>query len=177
MTLNCFHSKKVVLFYFPFRWFSISAFILGILLIVILTHILVEKCNKYWSNEISDAEVVENQEAEDQHSFFDFYTAMISMFVVAFSLFIQFSVQQYLLSVRISLLLKDSTHTLVCMIGVPYFYFKNPLLRNYVWKKIMRISTVQPENNQIELQQIWTVLNKIYFISITKLTLLLSKTM
>jgi hypothetical protein len=40
------------------------------------------------------------------------------------------------------------------MIIIPNFYFKNPLLRHYIWKKIMKTSTVQPENNQFELQPI-----------------------
>ena len=124
-----------------------------ILFFVVLLHMLVGKCKKYWSNEISDPEVVENQEAEEQ-SFFNFYTVLNYIIAVSFLLFFKFSLQYDLLSPRISLLLKDSQNILPCMITVPNFYIKNPLLRHYVWKKILRISTVQPENNQIELQSI-----------------------
>ena len=145
--------QKVVLF-FPFRWFSILAFLVCILFLVILTHLLVVKCTKYWSNEISDLGVVENQEAEEQHSLFDFYSAITYTTVILFIFFLKFPLQYHLLSPRISLLLNDSKHILVCMIVLPNFYFRNPLLRHYVWKKLMRISTVQPENNQIELQSI-----------------------
>ena len=132
-----------------FRWFSILTIILVILFFVILTHLIVEKCNKYWSNE---TEVVEIQEAEEQHSFFDFYTVVNYIIVISLLLFIRFSLQY--VSLRTKLLLKDSKHILVCMIIIPNFYFKNPLLRHYVWKKIMKTSTVQPENNQFELQPI-----------------------
>ena len=125
-----------------------------ILFFVVLLHILLDKCYKYLINESSDSEIVENQEVEEQHSFFDFYTAVNCIIVISFILFIQFSLQYHLLSPRMSLLLKDSKTILACMIFVPNFYFKNPLLRHYVWKKMMRISTVQPENNQIELQSI-----------------------
>ena len=124
------------------------------LFFVVLLHILVDICSKYWSNEISDSEVVENQEDDEQHSFCDFYTAVNSIVMITLLLFIQFSSQYNLLPLRISLLLKDSNNILACMIAIPNYYTKNPLLRHYLWKKIMRISTVQPENNQMELQPI-----------------------
>ena len=155
--------QKVVLF-FPFRWFSILAFLVCILFLVILTHLLVDKCNKHWSNEISDSEVVENQEEEEQQTLFDFHALVTYFFMISFTIAIKFLLQYHILSPRISLLLDDSKHILVCMINIPSFYFYNPFLRQYVWKKIMRISTVQPENNEIELQSIWTVLNKFHFI-------------
>ena len=145
--------QKVVTFSLLFRWFIILAFVMYILFFVVLLHMLVDKCKKYWSNEISDPEVVENQEAEEQ-SFFNFYTVLNYIIAVLFLLFFKFSLQYDLLSPRISLLLKDSINIFSCMITMPNFYIKNPLLRHYVWKKILRISTVQPENNQIELQPI-----------------------
>ena len=152
--LKCaYFSQKVVLFPLPSRWFIILAFVLCVLFFVILLHILVEKCNKYWSNEIS--EVVENQEAEEQHSFFDFYTGVNYIIMISFIFFIQFLLQYLSLSLRISLLLKDSKNILTNMITIPNFYLKNPGLRHYIWKKILRRSTtVQPENDQMELQSI-----------------------
>ena len=96
---------------------------------------------------------MEIQEAEE-HSFFDLYTVVNYIIVISLLLFIKFSLQYYLVSLRTKLLLKDSRHILTCMIIIPNFYFKNPLLRHYVWKKIMKTSTVQPENNQFELQPI-----------------------
>ena len=161
--------QKVVLFHLPFRLLFILLFVLCILFFVVLLHILVDKCNKYWSNEISDSEVSENQEADEQHSFCDFYTAVNGIVMISLILIITYSSKYHLLPLRISLLLKDSNIILACMIAIPNYYIKNPLLRHYVWKKLMRISTVQPENNQMELQPIWTVLNKIHFISTTKL--------
>ena len=134
--------QKYILFSLPFRWFIILVVVLCIVFFVVLLHILVEKCIKYWSNEISDSEVVENQGAEEQHSFFDFYTGVNFIIVFSFILFIQFSWQYHLLSLRISLLLKDSNNILACMMAIPNYYIKNPLLRHYVWKKIMRISAV-----------------------------------
>ena len=148
-----FLSKKFV-FSLRFRWFVILAFVFCILSFVILIHVLVEKCNKYWNNEVSDSEVVENEETDKQHSFVDFYTVVVCIIIISFFLFIRFSLQYHLLSPRISLLLKDSANILECMIGIPNYYLKNPKLRHYIWKKILRRSTVQPENNQIELQSI-----------------------
>ena len=127
---------------------------LCILSFVILIHLLVEKCNKYWSYEISNSEVVENEETDEHYSFVDFYTVVNYIIVISFVVLIQFSLQYYLLSARISLLLKDSQYTLECMIAIPNYYFKNPKLRHYIWTKILKRSTVQPENNPIELQSI-----------------------
>ena len=147
-------SKKSLLFSLLFRWFIILAFVLCILFFVVLLHILVDKCSKYWSNEISDSEVVENQEENEQYSFCDFYTAVNSIVMLTLIIFILFSSQHHLLPLRLSLLLKDSNNVLACMMAIPNYYIKNPLLRHYFWKKIMRISAVQPENNQMELQPI-----------------------
>ena len=147
-------SQKVVLFPLPSRWFIILAFVLCILFFVVILHILIEKCNEYRSNEISDSEVVENQEAEEQHSFFDFYTGVNFIILISFILFIQFSLQYHLLSLRMSLLLNDSK-LILSMITIPKYYLKNPGLRHYIWKNILRRSTtVQPENDQMELQSI-----------------------
>ena len=126
---------------------------LCILFLVILIHTLVEKCKKYWSYKVSDSEVVENQETDSQHSIVDFYTVVFYIIIILLIFVIQFLLQ-YLLPPRISLLLKDSKDVLVCMIAIPNYYYKNPLLRQYIWKKILRRSTVQPENNEIELQTI-----------------------
>ena len=153
--LKCIFLKKVVLFSLPLRWFIILAFVLCILFFVVILHILVEKCNEYRSNEISDSEVVENQEAEEQHSFFDFYTGLNYIIMISFIFFIRFLLQYLSLSLKISLLLKDSKNILTNMITIPIFYLRIPGLRHYIWKKILRRSTtVQPENDQMELQSI-----------------------
>ena len=128
---------------------------LCILFIVILIHTLVEKCNKYWRNNISDLVVVENQETDSQHSIVDFYTVVFYIIIISLIFVIPFSLQYWkFLPPRISLLLNDSKDVSVCMIAIPKYYYKNPLLRQYIWKKILRRSTVQPENNEIELQSI-----------------------
>ena len=139
---------------FPFRWIVVLAFILCILSFVILIHLLVEKCNKYWSDDISNSEVVENEETEEHYSFVDFYTVVNYVIMISFILFIRFSLQYYLLSARISQLIKDSEIVLECMIAIPNYYFKSPKLRHYIWTKILRRSTVQPDNNQIELHTV-----------------------
>ena len=120
-----------------------------------MTHLLVEKCNNYWSNEISDSvEDVENNETDEQHSIVDFYSALNFIVIISFIYSLRFSVQYYFLSPRMSLLLRDSEIILELMITIPNYYLKNPLLRHYILKNILRRSTVHPENNQIELQSI-----------------------
>ena len=122
---------------------------------VILIHTLVKKYNNYWSNEVLDSVVVENQETDEQHSIVDSYAAVVNIIIlVLFISFVRFSLQYNLLSTRMSLLLKDSEVSLECMIAIPIYYFKNPLLRHYILKNVLRRSTVQPEINEIELQSI-----------------------
>ena len=131
---------------------------LGILFFVILTHILVEKCNNYWSNENSDEVVVMENPITDEPlitSIVDSYTVTNYIIIMSTIVFVYCSYQYYLLSPRMSLLLKDTDIAFECLIAVPNYYLKNPLLRHYIWKKILRRSmTVQPENNQMELQSI-----------------------
>ena len=69
--------------YFIFRWFLILAFMLCILFIVILIHDLVEKCNKYWRNNVSDSVIVENQETDSQYSIVDFYTVVFYIIIIS----------------------------------------------------------------------------------------------
>ena len=133
---------------------------LGILSFVMLTHFLVEKCINYWSIEVSDTVVdVENQETDEHLSIFDFYSVLNYIIIISFIYFLRFSLQYYLLSPRISLLLKDAEIVfeltiIMLTIAIPNYYFKNPLLRHYIWKEVLKRSKVQPENNEIELQSI-----------------------
>ena len=116
---------------------------------------MVGKCNKYWSNEISDSvEDVENNEMDEQHSIVDLYSALNFIVIIIFIYSLRFSLQHYFLSQRMSLLLRDSEIVLELMITIPNYYLKNPLLRHYILKNVLRRSTVQPENNEIELQSI-----------------------
>ena len=126
---------------------------LVILFFVILIHVLVEKFNNYWSN-VSDSIVVEIQETDEQRSIVDFYSVVNYICIISFIYFVRFSLQNHLLSPRMSLLFKDSEIVLELAIAIPNYYFKNPLLRDYILKKVLRRSTVQTENNQIELQSI-----------------------
>ena len=131
---------------------------LTILFFVILTHILVEKCTNYCSNEISDAVVdMENQESDEPliTSIVDSYTVANYIIIMSTIVFVYCSYQYHLLPPRMSLLLTDSDIAFECLIAMPNYYLKNPLLRHYIWKKILiRSTTVQPENNQMELQSI-----------------------
>ena len=131
---------------------------LSILFFVILTHILVEKCNNYWINEITDSVVTENSETDEQQiitSIVDSYTVANYIIIMSTIVFVYCSYPYHLLSPRMSLLINDSNIAFECLIAMPNYYLKNPLLRHYIWKKILRRSTtVQPENNQMELQSI-----------------------
>ena len=157
MMLSCINIKKVN-FSLPFRWFPILAIMLTILFFVILTHILVEKCTNYCSNEISDAVVdMESQESDEPliTSIVDSYTVANYIIIMSTIVFVYCSYHYHLLSPRMSLLLTDSDIAFECLIAMPNYYLKNPLLRHYIWKKILiRSTTVQPENNQMELQSI-----------------------
>ena len=119
-----------------------------------MIHVLVEKFNNYWSNETSDSVVVEIQEIDEQRSIVDFYSVVNYICLISFIYFVRFSLQNHLLSPRMSLLFKDSEIVLELAIAIPNYYFKNPLLRDYILKKVLRRSTVHPENNEIELQSI-----------------------
>ena len=119
-----------------------------------MIHVLVEKCKNYWSDEISNSVDVEIQEIEEQRSIVDFYAVVNYISLISFIYSIRFSLQNHLLSPRMSLLFKDSEIVLELTIAIPNYYFKNPLLRDYILKKVLRRSTVHPENNQMELQSI-----------------------
>ena len=97
---------------------------------------------------------MENNETDEQHSIVDFYSVLNYIIIISFIYFLRFSLQYYLLSPRMSLLLKDAEIVLELMIAIPNYYFKNPLLRHYIWKNVLKRSTVKPENNEIELQSI-----------------------
>ena len=97
---------------------------------------------------------MENNETDEQHSIVDFCSVLNCIFVTLISFALRYSVQYYFLSPRMSLLLRDSETILELMITVPTYYFKNPLLRHYILKNVLRRSTVQPEINEIELQSI-----------------------
>ena len=121
---------------------------LGILFFVILIHVFVEKCKNYWRNEISASVVVEIQEIDEQRSIVDFYSVTNYIIIMSTIVFVYCSYQYHLMPPRMSLLLSDSEIAFECLIAMPNYYLKNPLLRHYIWKKIMtRSTTVQPENN------------------------------
>ena len=112
---------------------------LTILFFVILTHILVEKCNNYWSNDISDAVVdMESQESDEPliTSIVDSYTVANYIIIMSTIVIVYCSYQYHVLSPRMSLLLTDSDIAFECLIAMPNYYLKNPLLRHYIWKKI-----------------------------------------
>ena len=97
--LNFINLKKVKIS-LPFRWFPILAIMLSILFFVILTHILVEKCNNYWSNEISDAVVdMESQERDEEliTSIVDSYTVANYIIIMSTIVFVYCSYQYHLL--------------------------------------------------------------------------------
>ena len=100
---------------------------------------------------------MENNETDEQRSIVDFYSVLNSILVMSFIYSLRFSYQYYFLSPRMSLLLRDSEIILELMITIPTYYFKNPLLRHYILKNVLRRSTVGPESNEIELQSIYVL--------------------
>ena len=101
--------------------------------------------------------VTENPETDEQliTSIVDSYTVANYIIIMSTIVFVYCSYHYHLLSPRMSLLINDSNIAFECLIAMPNYYLKNPLLRHYIWKKILRRSTtVQPENDQMELQSI-----------------------
>ena len=100
---------------------------LSIIFFVILTHILVEKCNNYWINEISDSVVTENPETDELliTSIVDSYTVANYIIIMSTIVFVYCSYQYRLLSPRMSLLINDSNIAFECLIAMPNYYLKN----------------------------------------------------
>ena len=56
------------------------------------------------------------------------------------------------MTIRLNLLLFDSFPILVFVAFLTNFYYKNPYLRTYVWRKVMNSSSVQPQSDHIDIE-------------------------
>ena len=125
------------------------------------------RCEEVNSNDERE-EPVENQEDEEpqdhqnpnraenlENDKTEYYVVnlplIFAMFVVILFLMLGYYFSTF--SSRLSLFLEDSVPLVISVLFVLYYYSYNPLLRQYVWQKIMRhSSSVHPQNNQEELE-------------------------
>ena len=103
-----------------------------------------------WNNETVDD--MENQQNDEQFGhIFDLHT--VGLYSVYLILFIQFHVlPREILILRLELLFFDSFSIINAVSHLTFFYYKNPHLRKYVWRKIFSSSTIQPQNDLIEIE-------------------------
>ena len=125
---------------------------IGLLLLVIIMHAMVEKIMKNFNS--AAMEDVENQEiGEPLEHLFD-STSIVFLVILFFSSYaLRFSPNQ-ILNLRFSLLLLDSISIVRDVVFLSHIYYRNPHLRAYVWKNMISTSSVQPQydQNEIELQ-------------------------
>ena len=84
----------------------------------------------------------------------DHYVVNLLLILATFVGILSLVLGYYLLpfSSRLSLFFHDS-FSLLSIFFVPYYYWSNPLLRQYVWQSILRrVSSVHPNNNQGDLE-------------------------
>ena len=144
---------------FFFRIGEILSGILILLLLVIFIHISLQECIRVYNNNNSN-DIVEDQVIdEDFEHIPDSSTFLITVLI----LFLKIMTKMYLnlptdaSILRFNLLLADSFPLPTLLIYLTNFYWKNPYLRKYVWKKIFNSSAVEPQNIpaiEIELQSI-----------------------
>ena len=118
-------------------------------MLVAFLHFLAEKFYKLWNN-------VEDLEQEDDQMeniigsrlyLFCFAATLVTLVILRTS-FIEF------LSPRLRFLIfQDWGANFLFIPFALYCYYKNPHLRTFLWKKVKKSSSVQPqENNEIELE-------------------------
>ena len=102
-------------------------------------------CNNDNSNELEDQEIDEEFEHIPDRS-----TFVLTVLIFFFQVIIR---KMYLNETnRFSLLLFDSLPMPILLLYVSNFYCINPYLRKYVWKTIFNSSSVQPQNELIEIE-------------------------
>ena len=135
-----------------FRWAIILWIALGLLLLVIIIHTMVEKVMKNFHN--AAIEDMGNQEiGEPLEHLFDSTSIVFGVIIFYSSYALRFSPNQ-ILNLRFSLLLLDSIPIVRDFVFMSHMYYRNPHLRAYVWKNMISTSSVQPQHdqNEIELQ-------------------------
>ena len=125
---------------------------IGLLLLVIIIHTMVEKIMKNFNS--AAMEDVENQEiGEPLEHLFDSTTIVFIAIFIILSFALRFPPIQ-ILNLRFSLLLLDSISILRNVVFMSNIYYRHPHLKAYVWKNMISTSSVQPQHdqNEIELQ-------------------------
>ena len=114
-------------------------------------HILIKKCYKVYNNVV----VVENEDESGDENILGsrlYLFSTVSILVIVF--IVRTSLVQWL-PPRFRFLILQELVPIFCFIPIVlYFYYKNPLLRNFVWVKMINPSTVHPQEiqNEIELE-------------------------
>ena len=117
-------------------------------------HILWEKCSKY-CQEVDEEGNMENPQNDlnehliDQHYFLVAISLAI-IFFITLTLPIQLGYQ--ILPSRFQLVFRDYMPLLANPLIMFLFYLRNPHLRNYMWRNILHLSSVQPIENNVELE-------------------------
>ena len=135
-----------------FRWAIILWIAVGLLLLVIIIHTMVEKVMKNFHN--AAIEDMGNQETgEPLEHLFD-STSIVFLVILSLSFFALGYSPIQILNLRFSLLLRDSILIVRDVVFMSHIYYRNPHLRAYVWKNMISTSSVQPQHdqNEIELQ-------------------------
>ena len=99
---------------------------------------------------VDDMEYQQND--EQLIHIFDLHT--VGLYSVYLILFIQFhALPSEILTLRLELLFFDSYPIIITAVShLTFFYYKNPHLRRYMWRKIFSSSTIQPQNDLIEIE-------------------------
>ena len=105
---------------------------------------------KIWNNDI--VEDVENQPNDEQfiHVFGPNTIVITTVLILLRFIFTTLPIQ--MLTVRIGLLFHDSFYILAAVSLLTNFYYKNPHLRKYVWRKLFSSSSIQPQNYPTEIE-------------------------
>ena len=100
-------------------------------------------------NEVEDQEIDEEFEHIPDPSTF-VITVLIILFKIIKNMNLNLPTDTTIF--RLGLLLFDSFPLPILFIYLANFYCINPYLRKYVWKNIFNSSSVQPQNNPIEIE-------------------------
>ena len=117
-------------------------------------HTLWEKCSKYCQEE-DEVENIENPENDlnehliNPHYFFVAISLAIILFI---TLTAPIQLGYQILPSRYQLVFRDYMPLLANPLIMFLFYLRNPHLRNYMWRNILHLSSVQPIENNVELE-------------------------
>ena len=106
--------------------------------------------NDYNSNDIVEDQVIDEDFEHIPDSSTFLITVLILFLKIMKKMYINLPIDTFIFI--FDLLLADSFPLPILLMYVTNFYWKNPYLRKYVWKKIFNSSAVEPQNNPIEIE-------------------------